>query len=55
MEAKGRSWKLKDAHFWIDAHGRWSDAGRSLVGRSWTIKDVRKIWSRDGHGHASES
>ena len=25
------------------------DAGWTLVGRSGTIKDVWKIWSRDGH------
>jgi hypothetical protein len=53
MDAHGRSWKLMDARTLLDDFrtlaGRWSDASRTLVGRSWTIKDVRKIWSRDGH------
>jgi hypothetical protein len=30
--------------------GRWLVAGRMLVGRIWTILDVRKILSCDGHG-----
>jgi hypothetical protein len=25
--------------------GRWPDASRTQVGCSWTIMDVRKIWS----------
>ena len=49
----GRSWTIMDAWTLMDdsrtIFGRWSDAGRTQVGRSWTIKDVRKILSREGH------
>jgi hypothetical protein len=62
IDAHGRSLTLMDAHYWMDTHGR-SDAhdagrtlaGRVLVGRIWTILDVRKILSCDGHGHASKT
>ena len=30
-------------------------AGRTFLERSRKIKDARKTWSRDGHGHASDS